>query len=196
MPCRKTLYYKFLLKDLRNVLVVGGVSLECIFFKTLQSLGDLGTPSCEETGDRVWQKPGWLVCGNAKVVFAVGCLGNSSAAKRLWYSLFLEKGSSPCDWPGSRAMPSVPAALATSAESALDVLPVTALVLVAGGGRYFELVWLHSEWTLHLIVRAARPALNNRYPLGYHRGLKSMSGLSLGTLSPSCTCWTPVSPTG
>lgn len=101
----------------------------------------------------------------------------------------------PVAGQGPRALPSVLLPWATWAESAL-VLPVSALVLTARAGRYFELVWLHSQWTLHLIVRAARPSLSHRYPPGYHQGLESMSGLPLGTLSSSCTCWTSVSPAG
>lgn len=109
VPCRKTQYYKFLLQDLRNVLVVGGVSLECFYFllfflRLCRAWGILEVPDVRRQGtgyDR--NQVGQVVCGNAKVVFAVGCLGNSSAAKRLWYSPFLEKRSSPCDWAGSQS---------------------------------------------------------------------------------------------
>lgn len=98
----------------------------------LQSLGTLGpgSPSCGEAGDGAGRnRVGWLVCRNIKAAFAAGCLGSSSAAKRLWLfplSRFASAGEgqlSPWsgrvpEWCHQRLLP-----WATSAESALDVLP-------------------------------------------------------------------------
>lgn len=68
---------------------------------------------------------GWLVGRSVKAVFAVGCLHNSSAAMRLMpFSHFASAGEGQLSlWQGPRAMPAVPDALGTPAESALDVLP-------------------------------------------------------------------------
>lgn len=54
---------------------------------------------------------GWVVCGNAKVVLAVGCLGNPSAARGFGIPLFWRRAALPVTGQGPRAMPSVPAAM-------------------------------------------------------------------------------------
>lgn len=96
-----------------------------------------------------------------------------------------------------RVMLSAPAFLATWAELVLDVL-LAGCVGPHGQGVEGTLNWrgctLRGLCTL--VLMAAFPTVSHRYPLGCHCGLKSMSGLSLGTLSLSChlldaseSCW-------